>query len=132
VLRSAAHAAITRKAPMDSKGLRMECLSRAREREHFKELRRQDRREEFCRHRSTLTAQRLPARSNWFESQLATKKAGAPPAAGLPAYASGPSPHHSTCQCPTDSSDEADFASLPHGNESIRQIERIQNQLRLD
>jgi hypothetical protein len=37
--------------------------------------------------RSCLTAQRLPARSNWFEANWLRNKAGAPPAAGLPAYA---------------------------------------------
>ena len=47
---------------------------------------------------SSLTPQRLPARSNWFESQLATRKSRRPPAAGLTAYAIRPSPHHSTCQ----------------------------------
>jgi len=34
---------------------------------------------------SSLAAQRLPGSSNWFERQLATKKADATPAAGSPA-----------------------------------------------
>ena len=64
--------------------------------------------------RSTVPAWRLPGTSNWFERQLATKKADAAPAAGSPAKRAEFPGTIRPYRWPTDSSDEAIFPCFPN------------------